>query len=150
MMTPVRLPALLPVPAPAAPTSSTAGFTLVEMLVAISMLAIITLASTGALPALTRVNQASAQDQRALLLTRSAFEQARQQLELDFDRASLVVVTPGNGEGGVTCDAPTLLTLREENIDADAFKEAMLRRVALRCALNGKSRDFSIDIARPM
>lgn len=150
MMTPARFPASSPAPAPAASTSSTAGFTLVEMLVAISMLAIITLASTGALPALTRVNQASAQDQRALLLTRSAFEQARQQLELDFDRASLAVLTPGNGEGGVTCDAPSLETLRRENIDADAFEEAMLRRVALRCALNGKSRDFSIDIARPM
>lgn len=150
MMTPARFPASSPAPVPAAPTSSTAGFTLVEMLVAISMLAIITLASTGALPALTRVNQASAQDQRALLLTRSAFEQARQQLELDFDRASLAVLTPGNGEGGVTCGAPSLTTLRRENIDADAFEEAMLRQVALSCTLNGKTRSFSIDIARPM
>lgn len=133
-----------------APTMSAAGFTLVEMLVAVSMLAIITLASTGALPALTRVNQASAQDQRALLLTRSAFEQARQQLELDFDLSSLAVSIPGNGEGSVTCDAPTLLTLRSENIDADAFIEAMLRRVSLKCSLSGKTRDFSIDIARPM
>lgn len=134
------------------PTTATptAGFTLVEMLVAIAMLAIITLASTGALPALTRVNQASAQDQRALLLTRSAFEQARQQLELDFDLTSLAVTMSGNGEGSVTCDAPTLLTLRSENIDADAFIEAMLRRVSLRCNLSGKTRDFSIDIARPM
>ena len=139
-----------PAPVLAAPAACAAGFTLVEMLVAISMLAIITLASTGALPALTRVNQSSAQDQRALLLTRSAFEQARQQLELDFDRASLAVVTPGNGEGGVTCTAPTLETLREENIDADAFREAMLRRVNLKCDLGSKSREFSIDIARPM
>ncbi|WP_165795174.1 PulJ/GspJ family protein [Deinococcus koreensis] len=139
-----------PAPVLAAPATPTAGFTLVEMLVAIVMLAIITLASTGALPALTRVNQSSAQDQRALLLTRSAFEQARQQLELDFDLTNLAVTMSGNGEGDVTCDAPTLLTLRAENIDADPFVEFMLRRVNLRCTLSGKSRDFSVDIARPM
>lgn len=149
MTPPIHIPRA-PASVLAASAACAAGFTLVEMLVAISMLAIITLASTGALPALTRVNQSSAQDQRALLLTRSAFEQARQQLEVDFDRASLAVVTPGNGEGGVTCTVPTLDTLRRENIDADAFVEAMLRRVSLRCDLGGKTRDFSIDIARFM
>ncbi|WP_309572107.1 prepilin-type N-terminal cleavage/methylation domain-containing protein [Deinococcus sp.] len=91
---------------PTAQNSSTQGFTLAEMLVAISLLAIIMVATAGALPSLTRVNQASSQDQQAVLLMRAAFEQARQQLEADFDRSTLNLSLTGNGDGGVTCTAP--------------------------------------------
>ena len=132
---------------------TTQGFTLVEMLVAISMLAIIMLATSGALPALTKVNQTSSQQQRAVLLTRAAFEQARQQLELDFDRTTLTVTLTGSGEGNVTCSQPTLTDLRTATIGTSPAQRPMLRRVTMVCTLGsgtgGSSRSYSVDVARP-
>lgn len=134
-------------------SSGTQGFTLVEMLVAISLLAIIMLATAGALPGLNRVNQTSSQEQRAVLLMRAGFEQARQQLEADFDRTALSVTLTGNDESGVTCGAPSMATLRSGTIGTSPTPRPMLIQVSITCQLGTGSaaptRTYRVDIARP-
>ncbi|WP_412029670.1 type II secretion system protein J [Deinococcus yunweiensis] len=135
-------------------SSSTQGFTLVEMLVAISLLAIIMVATAGALPGLTRVNQTSSQEQRAVLLMRAAFEQARQQLEADFDRATLSVTLTGNDEGDVACGTPSMTTLRSSILGTSPTPRPMLIQVGITCRLGTGStaptRTYRVDIARPI
>ncbi|GHF56436.1 hypothetical protein GCM10017781_35940 [Deinococcus metalli] len=133
--------------------STTQGFTLVEMLVAIALLAVIMVATAGALPSLTRVNQTSSQDQRAVLLMRAAFEQARQQLDANFDRTTLSLSLTGNGEGGVTCNAPTMTTLRSGTIGVSTVQRPMLIQVNISCRLGSGTaapvRTYAVDVARP-
>ncbi|GGK11970.1 hypothetical protein GCM10008955_01510 [Deinococcus malanensis] len=117
------------------------GFTLIEILVALAIFSIVVAAIITMLPGLATTNSRTRDDQRVLLAAQGYFEQVRGELRNNFDSTLSTVTVPGVGSG-LSCTTTTPVDLETLN------GQSALKRVKLSCTINGKTHNFSLDIAR--
>ncbi|MFD1734848.1 type II secretion system protein J [Deinococcus malanensis] len=116
------------------------GFTLIEILVALAIFSIVVAAIITMLPGLATTNSRTRDDQ-VLLAAQGYFEQVRGELRNNFDSTLSTVTVPGVGSG-LSCTTTTPVDLETLN------GQSALKRVKLSCTINGKTHNFSLDIAR--
>ncbi|ACO45510.1 type II secretion system protein [Deinococcus deserti] len=109
------------------------GFTLIEILVSMAIFAIISASVMTFLPALTKSNGATNDQQRVTLVAKAFFEEARSRLRTNFADTLSTVTVPTN-DNGLIC-TKSMSTLHSD-----------LKRVKLSCALNSKTYTFSLDV----
>lgn len=122
--------------------SRAAGFTVIEILVSIALLAVVVVSVLSLLPGLARANAATSDEQRATLVAKSYFEQAAAfyATPANYDSAAPL---PENTTGGLSCTAP-LVT----GMSADAAGQVNLKRVTLVCTLRARTFTFERDFVR--
>lgn len=123
--------------------AATQGFTLVEILVSIVLLAVVVTATFGLLPGVARTNASTRDEQRVTLVAKSFYEQAASfyASSANYDQAPPAAE---NTVDGLTCPAPTVTSL-----STNTAGQTTLKRVSLSCALLGKTYPFQRDFARP-
>lgn len=111
------------------------GLTLVEMLVAITLLAIIGAAIVAFLPTIVTLNRSSTEDQETTVVAKKFFEDARSGFENTTADTFADVALPAVPEG---------CTAANENFN-DSEGEVYIRRVSLTCDTDV----FTADFGRP-
>lgn len=119
------------------------GFTLVEILVSLSLLSVVIVATFGLLPGLAKSNSATRDEQRVTLVAKSFFEQttAFYATSIAYDQ---VPPAPEGTVDGLACSAPAVTSL-----STDTAGQTTLKRVILSCTLLGRTSTFQRDFARP-
>lgn len=119
-----------------------AGFTVIEILVSVALLAVVVSLTLSLLPGFARVNSMTADEQRVTLVSKSYFEQAAAfyASSANYDSAAPL---PENTTGGLTCRTPATTTL-----SSDAGGQVNLKRVTLTCTLGTRTFTFERDFAR--
>lgn len=109
------------------------GLTLIEMLVAITLLAIIGAAIVAFLPTIVTLNRTATEDQETTVVAKAFFEDVRAAFEdgANFESGSLPATPEGCVVGG-------------ENFN-DSEGEVYIRRISLTCATDV----FTAEFGRP-
>ena len=115
----------------------TAGFTLTEVLVSLSLLAVVIVATFGLLPGLARANSATGAEQRVALAAKSFFERTASA----YGQGQFDSPPPAPGP---ECGVPVV-----SNLSSDASGQVILKRVDLSCTVSARTYAFERDFARP-
>lgn len=124
-------------------TNRTRGLTLIEVLIAMSILSVIAAAIMAALPSLVTMNRASLDDVNVTVVAKTYLERVRDEwtTQAAFDAGMLPAVPTPPGR---TCTASVT------DPDAGAFTPAIRKRVTFTCsATNANPLVFRVELGRP-
>lgn len=129
------------------------GFTLIEILVAIAILAVISLAVGALFPPVMRLNATSTGEQRATLASKAYFEALRGELRdnTKFDNAATTVANtavPGTDTALVCTKDTTPTNVVAVPLVKGGAEVGVLKRFTLSCAIQNRTYAFTLDIAR--
>lgn len=121
----------------------TQGFTIVEILISVALLAVVVTATFSLLPGIAQTNASTKNEQRVTLVAKSFYEQtaAFYASATNYDQAPPAAE---NTVDGLSCPAATVTSL-----STNTAGQTSLKRVALTCSLLGKTYPFQRDFARP-
>ncbi|GGR98062.1 PulJ/GspJ family protein [Deinococcus sedimenti] len=129
--------------------SAAAGLTLIEVLVALAIFTVLSVAVLGSLPTLFKVNRSNQNDQAVTVAAKAFMESVRTNLSTRaaFDAGVLPAAPDTSLMGGLTCTptqsnpVPTWVTLTGS---------PQVRRVTLTCEGSGQpTYTFTLDVGRP-
>lgn len=124
------------------------GLTLIEVLVAIALFAIVSVAALALFPTVFRVNGQTQADQAVTMAAKKFMEQVQvlYSTRTGFDAGTLPSA-PASSLGGYTCAAPTA-TAQAQNSGVAPL--TLIKRVSLTCTrTNEPPLTFSLDLGRP-
>ncbi|MFC4638986.1 PulJ/GspJ family protein [Deinococcus hohokamensis] len=125
------------------------GLTLMEVLVAIALFAVVSVAALALFPTVFRVSGQTQADQAVTIAAKQYMEQARvlYSTQTGFDSGALPSA-PASHLGGYTCTAPAA-TAQAQNT-AVTPPLALIKRVTLTCTKpSAPPLTFSLDLGRP-
>lgn len=126
-----------------------AGLTLIEVLIALAIFTVLSIAVLSVLPTLFKVNRSNQNDQAVTVAAKAFMESVRTSYSAQstFDAGTLPAAPDTSLMGGLTCTTsqtnpvPTWVT---------ASGSPMLRRVTLSCTGTGQPNyAFTLDFGRP-
>ena len=131
--------------------NSTAGFTIVELIISLAILILVVSITLTTLPSLFRLNSVSGNDQRVILAAKSFLEEVRTswtgQPTLIANRANFdtdfLPLKPTSTD--YNCTDPTVITF-----DPATLPFPLRKRVLITCTpINGSANSFLVEFGRP-
>ncbi|MFC4636735.1 type II secretion system protein J [Deinococcus hohokamensis] len=123
------------------------GFTIIEILVALAIFAVVMATLLAVLPSLASTNTRSRDQQRVTLAAKSYFENVRSAMAVNFNADPTVITVPGLGNG-LSCPTKTVNPILQYTPTGSTTPKVVLKRVSLGCTLNGRPYAFSLDITQ--